>query len=128
MTGFLRDMAAIPSESCSEKAIVQRIKEEMEAAGFDRVVIDNMGNLLGYIGTGKHLIAMDAHVDTVGPGNIDNWHHDPYKGYEDDEVIYGLRTSDQAHVPDKKIWKKELVTAAAMYAIIPALYVKHYGE
>jgi len=39
---------------------------------------------------------MDAHVDTVGPGNIDNWNHDPYKGYEDERTIHGLGTSDQS--------------------------------
>ena len=30
MTKFLRDMIAIPSESCEEKGVVLRIKEEME--------------------------------------------------------------------------------------------------
>lgn len=30
MTRFLRDMIAIPSESCDEKRVVHRIKEEME--------------------------------------------------------------------------------------------------
>ena len=30
MTRFLRDMIAIPSESCEEKGVVYRIKEEME--------------------------------------------------------------------------------------------------
>ena len=30
MTKFLRDMIAIPSESCEEKGVVYRIKEEME--------------------------------------------------------------------------------------------------
>ncbi|MBT6339770.1 MAG: YgeY family selenium metabolism-linked hydrolase [Desulfobacula sp.] len=95
ISAFLRDMIAIPSESCDEKKVVQRIKQEMEAVGFDRVEIDPMGNILGYIGTGKHLIAMDAHIDTVGIGNPENWEHDPYKGYEDDEIIYGRGGSDQ---------------------------------
>lgn len=95
MSAFLRDMIAIPSESCEEKKVIQRIKKEMEAAGFDRVEIDPMGNVLGYIGTGSHLIAMDAHIDTVGIGNRENWTHDPYLGYEDDEVIYGRGASDQ---------------------------------
>jgi len=54
-----------------------------------------MGNILGYIGHGKHLIAMDAHIDTVGVGELDNWEHDPYKGYEDDELIFGRGGSDQ---------------------------------
>ena len=95
MSAFLRDMIAIPSESCEEEKVIQRIKQEMEAVGFDRVEIDPMGNVLGYIGSGSHLIAMDAHIDTVGVGNRENWSHDPYIGYEDEEVIYGRGASDQ---------------------------------
>ncbi|HSO20090.1 MAG TPA: YgeY family selenium metabolism-linked hydrolase [Desulfosarcina sp.] len=92
---FLRDMVAIPSESCGEREVILRIKQEMEAVGFDRVEIDPMGNVLGYLGHGKTLIAMDAHIDTVGVGNRDNWDFDPYLGYEDDETIGGRGTSDQ---------------------------------
>jgi acetylornithine deacetylase/succinyl-diaminopimelate desuccinylase-like protein len=190
ISAFLRDMIAIPSESCDEKKVVQRIKQEMEAVGFDRVEIDPMGNILGYIGTGKHLIAMDAHIDTVGIGNLENWEHDPYKGYEDykkpsytgltyptecyfpcwvldedhaacktlvesfkslfkeDPVVdkwtfstngvsimgrygipcigFGPGAENQAHAPNEITWKKELVKAAAMYAVIPSLYVDKY--
>ena len=95
MTRFLRDMIAIPSESCDEKRVVLRIKEEMEKVGFDKVEIDPMGNVLGYIGHGKHIIAMDAHIDTVGIGDINNWTHNPYEGYEDAKIIYGRGGSDQ---------------------------------
>ena len=95
MTRFLRDMIRLPSESCQEKAVVERIKEEMQKVGFDKVEIDPMGNVLGTIGNGKHMIAMDAHIDTVGVGNKDNWEFDPYEGYEDDEVIGGRGASDQ---------------------------------
>lgn len=95
MTRFLRDMIAIPSESCNEKDLILRIKAEMEKVGFDRVDIDPLGNILGYIGHGKHLIAMDAHIDTVGIGEIANWKSDPYEGYETDNIIYGRGGSDQ---------------------------------
>lgn len=95
MTRFLRDMVAIPSESCDEKRVAQRIKQEMEKVGFDKVEIDPMGNVLGYIGHGPRLLAMDAHIDTVGVGNINNWTFDPYLGMEDDEIIGGRGTSDQ---------------------------------
>ncbi|AMO57679.1 peptidase M20 [Endozoicomonas montiporae] len=95
MTRFLRDMIAIPSESCDEEKVVLRIKEEMEKVGFDKVEIDPQGNVLGTIGHGKHVIAMDAHIDTVGVGNMDNWTFDPYKGYEDEETIGGRGASDQ---------------------------------
>jgi len=95
MTKFLRDMVAIPSESCDEEKVVQRIKEEMEKVDFDKVEIDPMGNILGYIGSGPRLIAFDAHIDTVGIGAPGNWDFDPYKGFENDECIGGRGTSDQ---------------------------------
>ncbi len=95
MTQFLRDMIRLPSESCQEKAVVLRIREEMEKVGFDKIDIDPMGNILGTIGNGKHLIAMDAHIDTVGVGNMANWQFDPYEGFEDDELIGGRGASDQ---------------------------------
>ncbi len=95
MTRFLRDMVAIPSESCQEEKVVQRIREEMEKVGFDRVEIDPMGNILGYIGSGERLIAFDAHIDTVGVGVASNWEFDPYQGFEDKECIGGRGTSDQ---------------------------------
>ena len=95
MSRFLRDLIAIPSESCNEEKVILRIKQEMEKVGFDRIDIDPMGNILGYIGRGKHLIAMDAHIDTVGVGNPANWQYDPYEGYEDDEIIIGRGATDQ---------------------------------
>ena len=95
MSKFLRDMIRIPSESCQEKEVVHRIKEEMEKVGFDRVEFDGMGNVIGYIGNGKRLIAFDAHIDTVGIGNRANWTFDPYEGKEDDEIIGGRGASDQ---------------------------------
>ena len=95
MTRFLRDMIAIPSESCDEKNVVLRIKQEMERCGFDKTEIDPMGNLLGTIGHGPHLIAMDAHIDTVGVGNLKNWTFDPHQGMEDNELIGGRGASDQ---------------------------------
>lgn len=67
----------------------------MEKVGFDKVEIDPMGNILGYIGHGPRLVAMDAHIDTVGIGNIKNWNFDPYEGMETDELIGGRGTSDQ---------------------------------
>lgn len=35
MTKFLRDMIAIPSESCQEEKVILRIKGEMEKVGFN---------------------------------------------------------------------------------------------
>jgi putative selenium metabolism hydrolase len=95
ISDFLRDLISIPGESCREEGVINRIKEEMEKVGFDKVEIDKMGNILGFIGHGKHFIAMDAHIDTVGIGDRNLWKYDPYLGYEDDEIILGRGASDQ---------------------------------
>ncbi len=95
MTRFLRDIVKFPGESCDEKAHIDRIAEEMRKLDFDKVEIDLQGNVLGYMGTGKTLIGYDAHIDTVGIGNIDNWEFDPYEGFESETEIGGRGTSDQ---------------------------------
>lgn len=95
MTAFLRAMISHPSESCEEKEVVMCIKAEMEKLGYDKVEVDGLGNVIGWMGDGEKIIAIDSHIDTVGVGNRDNWTADPYEGYEDDEVIYGRGGSDQ---------------------------------
>ena len=95
LTKFLRDMIAIPSESCQEEGVVKRIAAEMEKLGYDKVEIDGLGNVIGWMGKGDKIIAFDSHIDTVGIGNINNWANDPYKGYETEEVIGGRGGSDQ---------------------------------
>jgi len=95
MTRFLRDMIRIPSESTQEANVIHRIESEMNKVGFDDVRIDRMGNIIGRIGSGKHVIAMDAHIDTVGIGERANWHFDPYEGTETADEIGGRGASDQ---------------------------------
>jgi putative selenium metabolism hydrolase len=95
ISAFLRDLIAIPGESGQEEKRIARIKVEMEKSGFDQVEIDPMGNILGYLGRGKHLLAMDAHIDTVGTGDPHLWDCDPFQGYEDEELIVGRGASDQ---------------------------------
>ena len=91
---FLRDLIAIRSLSAQEERVIARIREEMEACGYDEVMVDGMGNILGRIGRGKHVIAFDAHVDTVDVGNPANWSVDPFTGAEKDGVIYGRGACD----------------------------------
>ena len=95
MTRFLRDMIAIPSESCEEEGVAKRIEQEMKKLGFDKVEIDALGNVIGWMGDGEKIIAIDSHIDTVGIGNRANWTDDPYEGWENDTQIYGRGGSDQ---------------------------------
>ncbi|MBM7560425.1 YgeY family selenium metabolism-linked hydrolase [Marinitoga litoralis] len=92
---FMSKLIKARSYSGEEKEVIQVIKEEMEKVGFDEVIIDGLGNILGRIGNGKHVIAMDAHIDTVEVGNPDLWEKDPFSGDWDDEWVYGRGASDQ---------------------------------
>src|SRR5512142_719702 len=80
MVRFLRDLISIPAESSQEGPVIQRIKQEMESVGFDEIRVDKMGNILGRIGSGKRVIMMDSHTDTVGVGDLREWKWDPYRG------------------------------------------------
>jgi putative selenium metabolism hydrolase len=99
MVRFLRDLVAIPSESGQERGVIERIRQEMKAVdAFDRIWIDGMGNLLARVGKpgkGKKLIAIDAHVDTVGVGNRAEWKHDPYQGKVASGKVWGRGAGDQ---------------------------------
>lgn len=95
MARFLRDMIAIPSESADERNVIGRIADEMAASGFDEIKVDGLGNLLGRVGSGRTVIALDGHVDTVGVGDRTTWRRDPYRGEQAGGIIYGRGAGDQ---------------------------------
>ncbi len=95
MAEFLRDLIAIPAESGREGPVIERIRHEMEEVGFDEIRVDGMGNILGRIGSGKTVIMMDSHTDTVGVGDPKEWAWDPYRGKVEDGCIYGRGACDQ---------------------------------
>jgi acetylornithine deacetylase/succinyl-diaminopimelate desuccinylase-like protein len=43
-------------------------------------------------------------------------------------IGFGPGHEDQAHAPNEKTWKSELVKAAAIYAAIPKLFVEKYAD
>jgi putative selenium metabolism hydrolase len=92
---FLRDMIAIPSESAEERAVVERVADEMLRLEFDEVRVDDLGNVLGRVGDGPVVVALDGHVDTVGVGDPSTWARDPYKGELRDGIVFGRGAGDQ---------------------------------
>jgi putative selenium metabolism hydrolase len=92
---FLRDLVTVPSPSRGERLACERVVREMERLGYDEVEIDTMGNVLGRIGSGARVIAMDAHIDTVGISNPTRWRYDPFRGVISGGTLYGRGASDQ---------------------------------
>ncbi|MEN6445326.1 MAG: YgeY family selenium metabolism-linked hydrolase [Candidatus Cloacimonas sp.] len=92
---FLMDIVKIPSFSTMEKEVAMRILKEMQAIGMDEAYIDPLGNVIGRLGCGKKVIAFDAHIDTVYPGDLSLWDFDPFDAHLKDGKIWGRGTVDQ---------------------------------
>jgi putative selenium metabolism hydrolase len=95
MVAFARNIIRTPSFSCQEGKLVALIKKEMLKVGFDKVKIDKIGNVIGFIGHGKKKIMMDAHIDTVGIGDPKAWKINPFAGIYKNDTIYGRGATDQ---------------------------------
>ncbi len=95
----LSKLIQIKSTSMYEKEVQLELKRQMEEAGFDEVRIDGLGNVIGRIGNGKLILAIDGHMDTVDVGNLANWTFDPFSGEIKDGYVYGRGTVDQKGGP-----------------------------
>jgi putative selenium metabolism hydrolase len=122
LTAFLQDLIRIPSLSSEEGAVIGRIRQEMELLGFDEAVVDPMGNLLGRIGTGPRIIALDGHVDTVDIGDAAQWDRDPLSGDVSDGILYGRGASDMKGGVAASVYAGALLKQLGMPADV-TLYV-----
>jgi putative selenium metabolism hydrolase len=92
---YLTGMVRIPAFSTKERDVVEYILAEMKKAGFDEAFVDPLGNVLGRIGNGPRVIAFDAHIDTVYPGDRDLWDFDPFDAHVKNGKVWGRGTVDQ---------------------------------
>ena len=97
--GNLSKLVKIKSLSTQEKEVQQELKRQMEEAGFDEVRIDGLGNVIGRIGNGKKILAIDGHMDTVDFGNLEAWEFDPLSGEIKDGFVLGRGSVDQEGGP-----------------------------
>ena len=95
----LSKLVKIKSLSTQEKDVQLELKRQMEEAGFDKVWIDDLGNVIGRIGKGKKILAIDGHMDTVDMGNMDNWSFNPLSGEIKDGFVHGRGSVDQEGGP-----------------------------
>ena len=91
----LSEIVKIPSTSGEEEAVITRLGGICRDAGFDRVWIDGLGNLVAEIGEGERILAFDAHIDTVDTGELSQWEHPPFSGLIRDGWVHGRGTVDQ---------------------------------
>ena len=94
VTDLLRDLVHTPSLSSQERDVVALLTAHMEGLGYDEVMLDPFGSVIGRIGSGPRVIVMDSHIDTVGVGSRDEWARDPFEPVLEDGVVYGRGACD----------------------------------
>ncbi len=94
LIGFAQSLVRLKSVSGEEEEIIRFIAQKMDALGYDEVIIDQMGNLLGRIGSGEKNILFDSHVDTVAVTDEKQWDVPPFSGAIVDGYLYGRGAVD----------------------------------
>ena len=91
-----QDIIKIQSYSGNEGKLVEFLEKKMKECGFDDVIVDKYGSIIGKI-KGKrpgNKVLFDAHIDTVPAEDSEKWSHDPFGAVIEDGRIYGRGTSD----------------------------------
>lgn len=96
---FCRQLVRLPSPPGQEGEVAQAIRVHMQALNYDRVTVDEWGNVVGTIvggraGAGSLGILLDAHMDTVPPGDPADWQHDPFGAHVEGGRLYGRGAVD----------------------------------
>lgn len=96
LIAFCQEAVRIPSPSGGERGVAELMRRKMEEYGFDEVLIDRYGSVLGKI-CGKRpgrTVLLDGHIDNVDVIDAPRWKHDPFGGEIENGRIYGRGASD----------------------------------
>ena len=91
-----REMIRRPALSGQEGKKAEFIESVMKALGYDEVVVDAMGSVIGRIRLGKGgvRILLEGHMDHVDIPDLSKWTHDPYGGEVSEGRLWGRATTD----------------------------------
>ncbi len=94
MIDFIQKSVQIKSYSDQEADFAHFLLRQMERLGFDEVLIDEVGNVVGRIGSGQKVIHFDSHLDTVQVMDAEQWQVAPFSGKIVDGRLYGRGSVD----------------------------------
>jgi putative selenium metabolism hydrolase len=91
-----RELIKTPGYSGKEDGVVAVLGAYMRRNGFDDVVVDKYGSIIGCIKGNRPgpKILYDGHIDTVPVPDPKVWRHDPFAADVVDGKIYGRGASD----------------------------------
>ncbi len=94
LIAFTQSLVRTKSLPGQEEQVIKLIERKMKALGYDEVIIDAMGNVVGRIGQGEKAIMFDSHVDTVEVNDAEKWDIPPFSGAIAGGRIHGRGSVD----------------------------------
>jgi len=94
MLAFAQELVRIQSYSGQEEQLAHLISDRMETLGFEDVIIDSLGSVLGRIGSGDRSLLFESHSDTVRVHDSDQWRYPPFSGTIADSFLWGRGAVD----------------------------------
>ncbi len=115
MTRFLADLVRARSLSGGEGKVAARLAQELRRVGVTDVWADRIGNVVARIGpgSGKKLL-FNAHMDTVGVSDVQDWQHDPFGGKVEEGVLYGRGAVDMKGALAAMVYAARLLLNASV--------------
>src|SRR5688572_28654433 len=100
MVAFTQRLIRTVSLPAEEGEIAKVVASEMQTLGYDKVWIDEIGSVIGFIGaTGqesgrvRRSIMLNTHLDHVDVGDHARWPHPPYDAVVAEGHIWGRGSS-----------------------------------
>jgi acetylornithine deacetylase/succinyl-diaminopimelate desuccinylase-like protein len=98
---FARALVATPSPNPpgDERAVAALVVDKLHELGITRVETagstEERPNLLAWVGgSGGPTLILCGHLDTKPPGDLDEWHRDPYGASIEDGELHGVGSGD----------------------------------
>jgi acetylornithine deacetylase/succinyl-diaminopimelate desuccinylase-like protein len=101
---FTSELVSTPSQSLCENNISEKIEKKMRELGYDKVIVDDAGNVFGIIYglDSQPTLLLNSHMDTVSPIEKSShnpqagsyWEIPPYSGRIENGRIYGVGSAD----------------------------------
>ncbi len=92
---FAQQLVRKPSPSLKEREIAGLIRRQMETIGYDKIIQDDSGNIIGIM-FGREAgptMLLNCHMDTVSPEQ-GRWSNEPFSGRIKDGKLHGCGASD----------------------------------
>ncbi|HWE61932.1 MAG TPA: M20/M25/M40 family metallo-hydrolase, partial [Chloroflexota bacterium] len=93
---FASRLVQTPSMPGHEGDVAALVQAEMTRLGYDRVEVDDVGNVMGLLRGQRsgRSVMFNTHMDHVSPGDRAFWRADPYSGQVADGSLWGRGSTD----------------------------------